>query len=447
MDTIKTNFQKISEQARRDNAKVEMLIAGGENISIGFSKKEMKSFESTQSQVAGLRVITGSNQGYAYTENLSEESLLRTYREALNNAQTVRSTNTAEIPLVKPLPVQTMEELYKPQEVPMEKKIAVARDLEGKCLSKDPRIQSVPYSGFSESVSFKRVLNSEGLDQEFKQNYYSGYTYALAKEGGSTKTSGEGFFVRSFVDIKVDEVVDEGVRKVLANLGAQKLPTGKYAVVIDRSQFPMVLQMLSSYLSAKTVHEGKSLLQGKLGQKIASEKFQLIDNPFETSGAAVRPFDDEGAPSQKTVLFENGVLKNFLTNLEYAQKMNLPHTAHASRSPASELGISPTNLVMAKGTAKLSDLVKRYDKVLHITKFEAGLHSSFKSSTGDISMPSSGFLYENGQCVGPVEQFVVAGNVLELLQNIEELGNEYNKPGNSMICPDVLVKPMSVAGA
>lgn len=447
MDTIKQSFQKISEQARLDNAKVEMLIGGGENVSIGFSQKKLESFESTQSQVAGLRVIKGANQGYAYTENLSEDSLLRTYREALNNAQTVRSANTSEIPLMKPQAIQAMNHLYKPEAVSMDQKMAIARDLEEKCLSKDARIQSVPYSGFSESVSFKRVLNSEGLDQEFKQNYYSGYTYPIAKEGESTKTSGEGFFVRSFVDIKVDDVVNEGVRKVLANLGAKKLPTGKYAVVIDRSQFSTVLQMLSSYLSAKNVDEGKSLLEGKLGQKIASEKFQLIDNPFETSGAGVRPFDDEGAPSQKTVLFENGVLKNFLTNLEYAHKMNLPHTANASRSPASEQGIAPTNLVMAKGTSELSDLVKRYDKVLHITKFEAGLHSSFKSSTGDISMPSSGFLYENGKCLGPVEQFVVSGNVLELLQNIEELGNEYNKPGNSMICPHVLVKPMSVAGA
>ncbi|NUN04864.1 MAG: TldD/PmbA family protein [Bdellovibrio sp.] len=447
MDTIKANFQKISEQARQDHAKVEMLIAGGETISIGFSKKKLESFESTQSQVAGLRVIAGAKQGYAYTENLSEESLLRTYREALNNAQTVRAANNTEVPMVKPQPVQAMDGLFKPQEVPMEQKIAVARDLEEKCLSKDARIQSVPYSGFSDSLSFKRILNSEGLDQEFKQNYYSGYVYPLAKEGDSTKTSGEGFFVRSFGDIKVDEVVDEGVRKALANLGAQKLSTGKYAVVIDRSQFPMILQMLSSYLSAKTVHQGKSLLEGKLGQKIVSEKFQLVDNPFEITGSAVRPFDDEGAPSQKTVLFENGVLKNFLTNLEYAQKMKLPHTASASRSPASELDISPSNLVMAKGSADFSELVRRYDKVLHITEFEAGLHSSFKSSTGDISMPSSGFLYENGKCVGPVEQFVVAGNVLELLQNIEELGNEYNKPGSSKICPDVLVKPMSVAGA
>ncbi|MBV2169368.1 MAG: TldD/PmbA family protein [Bdellovibrio sp.] len=447
MDAIKENFQKIVELARQDGAKVEMLLSGGENLSIGYQKNKLESFEATQSQMAGLRVILGANQGYAYTENLSDESLLRTYREALSNAKTVQKGESLEVPLVKPQTVQAMNHLFNPENVAMDKKMEVARLLEEISLNVDKRVQAVPYSGFSETVSFKRILNSEGLDQEFKQNYYSGYAYALAKEGESSKMDGEGFFVRSFQDIKTKEVAEEGVRKALSRLGAQKLPTGNYAVVIDRSQFPMVLQMIYSYFSAKQVHEGKSLFKGKLGQKIASEKFQLVDDPFELRGSAVRPFDDEGASSQKTVLFEKGVLKNFLTNLEYANKMELPHTAHARRSPASQLEIAPTNLLVAKGTKSLQELLSSHTKVVHLTEFSGGLHAGFKETTGDFSMPAEGFLYENGKCIGPIDQFVMSGNVLDLLRDIEDLGNEYNKPGSSMICPDVLVKSLSFAGA
>ncbi|WP_415062716.1 TldD/PmbA family protein [Bdellovibrio sp.] len=447
MDAIKENFQKIVELARQDGAKVEMLLSGGEDLSIGYQKNKLESFEATQSQMAGLRVILGASQGYAYTENLSDESLLRTYREALSNAKTVQKGESLEVPLVKPQTVQAMNHLFNPENVTMDKKMEVARLLEEISLNVDKRVQAVPYSGFSETVSFKRILNSEGLDQEFKQNYYSGYAYALAKEGESSKMDGEGFFVRSFQDIKTKEVAEEGVRKALSRLGAQKLPTGNYAVVIDRSQFPMVLQMIYSYFSAKQVYEGKSLFKGKLGQKIASEKFQLVDDPFELRGSAVRPFDDEGASSQKTVLFEKGVLKNFLTNLEYAKKMELPHTAHARRSPASQLEIAPTNLLVAKGTKSLQELLASHTKVVHLTEFSGGLHAGFKETTGDFSMPAEGFLYENGKCIGPIDQFVMSGNVLDLLRDIEDLGNEYNKPGSSMICPDVLVKSLSFAGA
>ncbi|UOF02863.1 TldD/PmbA family protein [Bdellovibrio reynosensis] len=446
MDTIKSNFEKIANLARQDGAKVEMLVSGGEELSIGYQKKKLDSFESTQSQMAGIRVILGASQGYAYTENLNDESLLRTYRDALANAKTVQKQG-ATVSLMAPKAITPMSNLYNVQDVPMNKKLDIARLLEEQCLEKDPRISAVPYSGYSEVSSFKRILNSEGMDQEFKQNYYSGYAYPLAKDGESSKMDGEGFFARSFDDIKVSEVTEKGVKKAVSRLNATKLTTGNYAVVIDRDQFSTVLQMIYSYFSAKQVDEGKSLFKGKLGQKIASDKFQLLDDPFEARGTATRPFDDEGAPSQKTVLFENGVLKNLLTNLEYAHKMNLPHTSHGRRSPASQLEIAPTNLVVAKGTKSLQDLLASQTKVVHLTEFAGGLHAGFKESTGDFSMPAEGFLYENGKCVGPIDQFVMSGNVLELLRDIEDLGNDYNKPGSSMICPDVLIKSLSFAGA
>lgn len=447
MDTLKENFNKIADEARREGAKVELLLSGGENLKLGYSQRKLEKFESTQSQMAGLRVILGASQGYAYTENLSWEALHRTYKEALSNAKTLKSNEAQEIPLMKPLEVGRMPELFNPEQVPMDKKMEVAKLLEEICFNQDARVQSVPYSGYNEGMSFKRVLNSEGLDQEFKQNYYAGYSYPLTKEGENTKMDGESFFARSFKDIDVETTAKEGVRKSLSRLGAQKLKTGNYAVVIDREQFQMVLMMFSSYLSAKEVYEGKSLFQGKLNQKIASEKFQLIDDPFETRGTSMRPFDAEGAPSQKTVLFENGVLKNFLTNLEYAKKLNLPHTANAARSPASAMDIGATNLVVAKGTKSLQELLSSHDKVVYLTEFSGGLHSGFKESTGDFSMPAEGFLYENGKMVTPIDQFVMSGNVLDLLRDIEDLGNEYAKPGGSLISPHVLVKSLSFAGA
>jgi PmbA protein len=173
----------------------------------------------------------------------------------------------------------------------------------------------------------------------------------------------------------------------------------------------------------------------------------LIDDPMNMAGTGVRPFDAEGAYSRKTVLFENGIVKNYLTNLEYAQKMNLPHTAHAARGPSSQMSISPSNLVVGLGQKSLAELVSAKGQVVFVTHFAGSLHSGFKESTGDFSIPAEGLLYENGHCVGPVDQFVLSGNVLELLRDIEDLGNEYSKSPGSILCPDVLVKSLSVAGA
>lgn len=446
-DSIKENFEAIVEAAKSDGAKVEMLVSGGENLSLGYSQKKLEKFESTQSQMAGLRVILGSSQGYAYTENLEKEALLRAYREAFANAKTVTSLEAGEIALMKPGPVPSMEDLFHPEQITMTEKMEVAKLLEEEALNADPRIQNVPFSRFNEGISFRRVLNSEGVDQKFQQSYYSGYSYALAKEGESSKMDGESFFARRFAEIDPRAVAKDGVKKAVSRLGAEKLKTGNYAVVIDREQFGTVLAMFTGYLSAKEVHEQKSLFDGKLGQSIASEKFSLIDDPFEKRCSGLRPFDSEGAPSQKTVIFEKGVLKNFLTNLEYAKKMSLPHTAHAARGPTTAMDIGSTNLVVAKGDSSLEDLLKATPKVIHLTKFSGSMHAGYKESTGDFSMPAEGFLYENGQRVGPVDQFIVSGNILELLKGIQAVGNTYGRPGSSVLCPDVLIQSLSVAGA
>lgn len=181
MDALKLNFEKVMAAAKSDGAKVELLVSGSENLSLGYSQRKLVKFESTQSQMAGLRVILGASQGYAYTENLEEDALLRSYREALNNAKTVGASATSGvIELVKPAgKVERMDHVFRVEEIPMSEKLKNAQQIEELCLLQDARIQSVPYSSFNEGLSFRRVLNSEGVDQEFKQNYYSGYAYPL----------------------------------------------------------------------------------------------------------------------------------------------------------------------------------------------------------------------------------------------------------------------------
>ncbi|MNT36166.1 peptidase PmbA [compost metagenome] len=148
------------------------------------------------------------------------------------------------------------------------------------------------------------------------------------------------------------------------------------------------------------------------------------------------------------MIFEKGVLKNYLTNLEYAKKMNLPHTASASRSPKSSSDIAPSNLVISLGTSSLEDMLKRHETVVHLKKVAGGLHAGYNDATGDFSLPGEAILYVNGVSQGPVDQFVFSGNILDLLRDIEELGNEYNfDEASSIISPHILVKSLSFAGA
>lgn len=449
MDSIKENFEKVVKKAQASNAEVELLVSGGESFSASYNKENLESFKNSQSQMAGFRVIKDGRQGYAYTENLAEDSLMRTFQAALDNAEMLEVSGDTKATLLAPNAVPKIEGLQGSFDDSMDDKLNVAKSLVAKIFSQDSRITAVPYNSYSEVKAFKRILNSKGVDSKFEQSYCSGFGYALAKEGEVSKMGGEGFFARNFNNIAkdIETVAQEAARKATAMLTAKTLKTGNYAVVIERDTFQTILTMLESYFSAKDLFEGKSLLKGKVGHKISSEVFSLVDDPFEATGTSVRPFDDEGAASKKVSLINKGVFENFLTNSEYAQKMNLPHTAHAARSPASQMDISASNLVVEKGQKTLEQLLANYDEVVYLTGFTGGLHAGFKESTGDFSMPGEGFLYRKGVQVGPVDNFVVSGNVLELLGKIVAVGNEYGRGGSDKICPDVLVSSLSFAGA
>lgn len=453
MDSIKQTFEKMKAKAQEKGAQVELLLTGGDSLKLGFQKRQLEKFESTTSAVAGVRVLKNGSQGVSYTENLSEDSLMRTFQDAIENVETLTAGAHAaesQLKMWKPkgaIDLAAFATLYNDEEIDMSEKKKKASLFESGALDADSRVQSVPYNGFTESVSWKRILNSEGVDLEFKQKYWSGYSYLLAKQGEHSKMRGDGIVGRRFADVDPIIATKRAVEKAISSLGAVKLETGTYPVIIDRDAMPIFVQMLIDYLSAKSVFEKTSLLDGKLGQKVAADSFELIDDPHDLKGLGVRPFDDEGAPTQKTTLISQGVLKSFLTNSEYAEKMSLPHTASAIRSPQSKMDIGPSTLKIAKGSASLQEMLNRYPKVLRVTYVAGGLHAGFKESTGDFSMPVEGFYYENGKLVKPVDQIVVSGNILQLLQDIELIGSEWSEQGESIYSPDLLVKALSVAGA
>lgn len=444
MDQIKENFKKIATQAQNDHAQVELLYKESESLNLSFKKKKLDKYESIQSQIAGLRVIINNSQGYAYTENLNAESLLNCYNQALLNAKSLKPSSSI-ITLPKgEFDQQNLEN--DADSVSILQKKELAQKLEENCYELASEVQSVPYVGLREFKAKVRILNNLGLDREFSSAGYSCYTYPLAKSSDKAKMGGENFFTRNFKEISAKNLTEKAVEKAVAKLKAKTLKTGNYATVILKDEFAMMIQMFESYFSAKNIFEEKSLFKNKLNSQIASPLLTVIDDPTQSQYQGYTPFDSEGCTTEKTILIENGILKCYLTNLEYAQKMNLPHTKNASRSPVGSMDISSTQIIIEKGSSTLDELINSNATTLVITEFTGGLHAGFKSSTGDFSLPAEGFLYEKGQRVGAVDQFVVSGNILNLMQDIVGLSNELSQGSSGYVNPDVLIKSLSFAG-
>ena len=198
----------------------------------------------------------------------------------------------------------------------------------------------------------------------------------------------------------------------------------------------------NALLSGKNALEGKSRLLGRLGERIASPLVTLVDDPTLEKGLLSRPFDAEGTPTARTVVVEKGVFKTFLHNLETAKALGQRNTGHAARSYRGTLGVAPTNLYLEPvGNLALTDGVV-------VTEF-MGLHAGANPVTLDFSLQALGLWVEEGEVRHAVENFAVSGNLLELLQAVEAVGDDldwllWNAAYGS---PTVAVAELSFAGA
>lgn len=441
-------FGDLVAKAKAVSAQVELTLNEGEKFSATYQDRKLKKYSSDQTANAVIRVLRGSGVGIATTENLSPESLRECFDEALQSAKDLDQggEHIAEelvAPAAKYPEVDVFASDY--EEVPIAERLKWAESLEKDALDLDPRVTNVPYSGITLSSGRTRLLNSKGLDRTYRSSGISGYSYSLAKEGEKSKSGYHSFFRRKAGDLPLKKTAHEGATRALDLLSAVQPKTGQVPAVLTNDVAAQLLSILAHHLSAKSIDENTSLLKGRRGEAVLSPLLTIRDNPLDPSLPGSRPFDAEGTPSQETSLFREGVLDHFLTNSYYARKLNLPLTGNAVRGRAG-LDISTSNLIVQPGTKSFEELVNMAPEVVVITE-ESGFHSGMKEMTGDFSLPAYGALYRNGKKVQSLEQFVISGNVFDLMKSVTAISDRLNESGGSVLAPDLFVPALSIAGS
>lgn len=453
---IERNFETIAARAKKDGVEAELLVESGDRLSLSVNEGKLEKFDSSESRVAGLRVILNGVEGYCWTESLEIEDLESAYTEAIENAKFASRGRTPEqmkaeaVELYAGAAAKEDTSLFNDSlvKVSIDEKIARAIALEKQTKNADQRIASVPYNSYGEASGEFLVFNTKGVRARQRRTSVSGYAYCLAKQGEESRMAGESFFTRDakgVADQILNDVAQQAAQKALLKLGASSPETGRYPILIDRDVVGEVFGLVAGYFSAKAVSEKTSIFGRDLGKTIASPLLTLSDDPSIPNGVGNRAFDAEGAVTGKTSLIENGVLKSFMTNSVYARRMKLPHTANASRSAKGELEIGPSNLVIKPGTKSFEELAKIHPKFIYVTDF-TGYHAGFREGSGEFSFQSEGELWENGKRVKALCNFVVAGSIREMFEGIEEVGARVTKKTSSVVAPDLLISSLSVAG-
>lgn len=447
---IKPMIEKLFAEGKKQGMDdMEVYYGGGSSLTLKVFEKELDGYSLSEAEGLSFRGLYNGKMGYSYTEKVDDTSIEMLVKGAIENAQIIDSDDE-EIIFGGSKEYKEVHNFNADFENVQETdKIKFVKELEQECTKIDKRVASVETCVYGDGYGETVMSNTKGLYLHEKSNLAYTYVVVLVKEGDDIKT---GFAYRTgndFSKFNAKEIAEEAVHEAITQLGASSIKSGDYTIVLRNNASADLLEAFTGVFSADNVQKDLSLLKGKIGEKIASDKYNLIDDPFMEGGLASKSFDGEGVACKYKKVIENGVLKTYLHNLKTAQKDNLETTGNASKSSyKSPVDISPANFYIGKGNKTLQEMISSVDKGILISELQ-GLHSGLNTVSGDFSLAALGYEIENGKIKRPVEQITVAGNYFDLLKDIEEVASDlkFGLPGESYIgSPSIKIKKLSVAG-
>jgi PmbA protein len=394
-----------------------------------------------------VRVFIGRRAGSTYTSDFTQEGIERMLRGALDLARVTSEDPFAGIPEPNQLgscPGDLKlyyEDVYS---LAPEERIEYARRAEKAALEFDPRIKNSEGGSF-EAVDGHRVLaNSHGFAGEYRRTYCSIVAVPIAQaDDGAMQRDYWYSSARTLSKLESPEEVGRiAAQRALRRLGARKIASTRVPLIFDPQMSRALLDQIFEAVSGDSIYRGASFLQGKLGEKIAGENVTVVDDGTIPGGFGTSPFDDEGVPTQRTVVIEKGILKSYLLNTYTARKLSLRTTGNASRGVTGNPAVGNGNFFLEKGDRSPRQIIAGVKQGLYVTEM---LGHGGNLVTGDFSQGAGGQWIENGEFAYPVEEITVAGNLRDMLNNISEIGNDLEFRG-SMAAPTLRIEGMTIAG-
>ncbi len=374
----------------------------------------------------GVRVIFGDKSAFAYSNDFSEGSLTG-IAETVSRAVKDGTEQEATFDLSRIRPSVDFEIKHNPRDIDMRKKISLVEGANKVAKGISNKIKQVSVI-YRDSVQNVCIATSEGLIAEDERIYTLALIQVIAADGDILQTGYEpvggfqGFEI--FDDNPFDEIAAKAARKAIKMLTARKAPGGRMPVVISsEAGGTMIHEAIGHGLEADLVQQGLSVYSGKVGQQIASPLVTIIDDSTIPGKRGSYRFDDEGAPSQRSVLVEKGVLKGYMHSMMTARKEGIPSTGNGRRQSYKCRPIPRmSNTFIAQGEGDPDAIVRSVEKGLFVRKMGGG---QVNTVTGEFVFEvSEGFLINKGTVGEPVRGATLIGNGPEVLNSIDLVGND-----------------------
>jgi TldD protein len=387
----------------------------------------VKSGDRHLEQGVGVRTLVGERQGYAHTDEVSVESLqvaARTARAIASDASGARSTAVAArgagsdlYPVAQP-----------PTDVGVAEKIRLVEEIDVYARARDPRITQVMASCVSQHRQVL-VVGSDGTFAEDTRPLVRLNVQVIAKDGSRREVGYQGGGGRTGFDALQDParwkgLVDEAVRMALLNLEAEPCPAGSMTVVLGPG-WPGILlhEAIGHGLEGDFNRKGTSAFAGRVGERVAAPGVTVVDDGTIPSRRGSLNVDDEGTPTQRTVLIEDGILCGYLQDRQNAHLMGAAPTGNGRRQSYAHLPMPRmTNTFMLAGEEDPEEIVRSVDQGIYAVNFGGGQVDI--TSGKFVFSASEAYRIEGGRVGAPLKGATLIGNGPDVLTRVSKIGND-----------------------
>jgi TldD protein len=438
----------------------ELYLEYCQSEAFSFDDGRLKSASFDTSQGFGLRAIAGEAMGYAHASEISEEAIQRA-------AGTVKAVRTGHGGSLAAPPAGTNRRLYSDANplaaVPFEAKVKLLADIDAYARAKDPRVRQVMASVAGEWRAV-RILRGDGAGMADIRPLVRLNVSVVVGEGdrmesGSYGAGGRLAYERYLDPAHWQKQVDEALRTALVNLGSVPAPAGEMPVVLGPG-WPGILlhEAIGHGLEGDFNRKQTSAFAGLLGERVAAKGVTVVDDGTIPDRRGSLTIDDEGTPSARTVLIEDGILKGYLQDRQNARLMGMRPTGNGRRqSYAHSVMPRMTNTIMESGSSDPEEIIRSVKRGLYAVNFGGGQVDI--TSGKFVFSAAEAYLIEDGKIGPAVKGATLIGNGPDVLTKVEMIGNDSlldpgigtcGKDGQSVPVgvgqPTLLINAMTVGG-
>jgi TldD protein len=425
-------FQKIFSEALREGGEfADLYFEQTRSIVIVCEEDRIEKVISGLDIGMGLRVLFGGRTIYSFTNQITEEDLLdlawRMSRVIKEDGEERVIHHPRASRLTPLIGKSSFHIVRNPKDISVKEKVSVVKQANDVARRLNPHVQQVKvlYRDVSQVLS---IANSEGALTEGERIGTIFSVQVVSAKGDVIQTGYEpvggtmGFEL--FDSHPPEQVAEVAAKRSILMLSARKAPMGSMPVVLSsEAGGTMIHEAIGHGLEADLAQEGLSVYSRKIGERVASTLITVVDDPTLPQKRGSYIFDDEGIPSQRTLLVEEGILKGYLYDRLTALKDGVKSTGNGRRESYQHKPIPRmSNTLILPGKTKPEEIIRSVEKGLFVKKMGGG---QVNTVNGDFVFEvSEGYLIEKGMVGEPVRGAILTGNGPQILKEIDKVGND-----------------------